>query len=67
MFCEKCGTELKEHEQVCANCGAKNEYCKPVVEENADEEKESGIFSILALVFVSVPAIIFFLLLIIFI
>ncbi len=66
MFCEKCGTELKEHEHVCANCGAKNEYCKPVVEENA-EEKESGIFSILALVFVSVPAIIFFLLLIIFI
>lgn len=67
MFCEKCGAELKENEQVCANCGAQNDLYKPATEEKADEKKESGIFSILALVFVCVPAIIYFILFIIFI
>ena len=33
MFCEKCGAELKENEQVCANCGAQNDFYKPATEE----------------------------------
>ena len=43
MFCEKCGAELKENEQVCANCGAQNDFYKPTTEEKAEEKTENGV------------------------
>lgn len=52
MFCEKCGAELKENEQVCANCGAQNDYYKPASEEKADERTENGVLSIIACLFI---------------
>lgn len=52
MFCEKCGAELKENEQVCVNCGAQNDYYKPASEEKADERTENGVLSIIALIMI---------------
>ena len=39
VFCEKCGTKLKEDEMFCSNCGENTDFA--IEKEKADKKKKT--------------------------